>query len=172
MALGVVSLDSEGLYRVEHHGHRVIWAPAGGDSLKKRLLVRAYLEAAGHRGVDATIARLERQCVWEGMADDVWDMTRLCLYCADTKTGALLPRTLKRTPHEREPNAIVYLDYLYMGESAVDAGIDAADGFQYVLVILEDVNGYIWLRPSRACTANGTVEELVRWCATFGPPTT
>ena len=24
----------------------------------------------------------------------------------------------------------------------------------------------------RACTANGTVEELVRWCATFGPPTT
>ena len=25
-ALGVASLDSEGLYRVEHHGHRVIWA--------------------------------------------------------------------------------------------------------------------------------------------------
>ena len=24
----------------------------------------------------------------------------------------------------------------------------------------------------RACTANGTVEELVRWCATCGPPTT
>ena len=57
-----------------------------------------------------------------------------------------------------------------MGESAVDAGIDAADGFQYVLVILEDVSA--WLRPSRACTANGTVEEVVRWCATFGPPTT
>ena len=30
--------------------------------------------------------------------------------------------------------------YLYMGESAVDAGIDVADGFQYVLVILEDVS--------------------------------
>ena len=41
-----------------------------------------------------------------------------------------------------------------------------------MLVILEDVSGYTWLRPSRACTANGTVEELVRWCATFGPPTT
>ena len=59
-----------------------------------------------------------------------------------------------------------------MGERAVDAGIDAADGFQYVLVILEDMSGYTWLRPSRACTANGTVEELVRWCARFGPPTT
>ena len=44
----------------------------------------------------------------------------------------------------------------------MDAGIDAAGGFQYVLVILEDVSGYTWLRQSRACTVNGTVEELVR----------
>ena len=34
-ALGVASLDSKGLYRVEHHVHRVIWVPAGADSLKK-----------------------------------------------------------------------------------------------------------------------------------------
>ena len=50
----------------------------------------------------------------------------------------------------------------YMGESTVDVGVDAADGFQYVLVILEDVSGYTWLRPSRACTANCTVLLLVR----------
>ena len=62
-------------------------------------------------------------------------------------------------------------DFPYMGESAVDAGVDAADGFQYVLV-LEDVSGYRWLRSSGTCTANSIVEELVRWCATFGPPTT
>ena len=43
---------------------------------------------------------------------------------------------------------------------------------QYVLVILEDVSGYTWLQPSRARTANGTMEDFVRWCATFGPPTT
>ena len=54
----------------------------------------------------------------------------------------------------------------------MDAGIDAADGYKYVLVILEDVTGYTRLRPSKACTAKGTVEELVRWCATFGPLTT
>ena len=55
-AWGVASLDSEGLYRVEHHGHRVIWVPSGADSVKKRLLVCAHLEAAGHRGVGATMA--------------------------------------------------------------------------------------------------------------------
>ena len=63
-AMGVASLDSEGLNRVEHHSHCVIWVPAGADSLKKRLLVDAHLERAGHRGVDATLARLERHCVW------------------------------------------------------------------------------------------------------------
>ena len=157
---------------MEYHGHRVIWVPAGADSLKKRLLVCAHLEAAGHRGVDATMARLERHCVWEGMADDVRDMIRPCLYCEDIKAGALVPRTLEKNPHERGPNAVVHFDYLCMGESAVDAGVDAADGFQYVLVILEDVSGITWLRLSRACTANDTVEQLVRRCATFESPTT
>ena len=64
-ALGVASLDSEGLYRVEHHGHRVIWVPAGADSLKERMLVCAHLEGTGNRWVDATMARLEQHCVWD-----------------------------------------------------------------------------------------------------------
>ena len=63
--MGVASRDSEGLYRVEYQGHRMIWVPAGADSLKKRLLVSAHLEGTGHRGVDATMARLERHCVWD-----------------------------------------------------------------------------------------------------------
>ena len=74
----MVSLDSEGLCRVEHQGHLVIWVPAGSDSLKKRLPVCAHLEGAEHRRVDATMARLERDCVLESMAGDVRDMTRLC----------------------------------------------------------------------------------------------
>ena len=126
---------------MEYRGHRVIWVPAEANSLKMRLLVCAHLEGAGHRGVDATMGRLEWHCVWEGMAGDVRDMTRLFLYCADTKAGALVPRTLEETPHGREPNAAVHFDFLYMGESAVDVGVDGAGGFQYVLVILEDVSG-------------------------------
>ena len=86
-ALGVASIDSEGVYRVEYHDHRVIWVPTEAESLKKRLLVCAHLEGAGHRGVDTTMARLERHCVREGMPGDVRDLIRLCLYCADTKAG-------------------------------------------------------------------------------------
>ena len=108
----------------------------------------AHLERAGHRGVDARMPRLERHCVWEGLAGDVRDMTRFCLYYADTKAGALVPRSLEDTPHGREPNAVVHFGFLYMGESAVDVGVDPADGFQHVLVMVEDVSGYTWLRPS------------------------
>ena len=79
-ALGVASLDSEGLYRVEYHGHRMIWMSVEAESVNIGLLVCAHLEGAGHRGVDATMARLERHCVRERMAGDVRDMTRLCLY--------------------------------------------------------------------------------------------
>ena len=64
-AMGVALWDSEGLYRVEHHGHRVIWVPARAVSLKKRLLVCAHLEGTGHREVDATMVRLERHWVWD-----------------------------------------------------------------------------------------------------------
>ena len=50
---------------MEYHHHRVIWVPVGADSLEKRLLVCSHLEGDGHRGDDATMARLERHCVWE-----------------------------------------------------------------------------------------------------------
>ena len=107
-ALGVASLDSEGLHRVEHHGHRVIWVPAGTGSLNKRLLLCAHLEGAGNRGVDATMARREPHCVWGGMADDVRDISRLCLYCVDTNTGALVSSRPENNPHGGEPNAVVH----------------------------------------------------------------
>ena len=167
-ALRLDSLDSEGLYRVGHHAPRVIWAPAGGDSLNETTAAVCPPGGVGHRGVDATMARFERHCVWETMVDDVRDKIRLCLYCADTTARALVPRTLEETPHGREPNEVVHFDNLYMRESVVDAGVDAADGFQHVLVILQDLSGHTYLRLSRASTAKGTVEERLRWCATFG----
>ena len=44
------------------------------------------------------------------------------------------------------------------------------DGYTYVLVVLEDVSGYMWLTPAKACTAEFTVKQLMAWCAAFGAP--
>ena len=50
---------------MEYHRHRVIWVPAGADFRKKRLFVCAHPKGTGHRGDDATMARLERHCMWD-----------------------------------------------------------------------------------------------------------
>ena len=64
MAFRAASQDPEGLYRVEHHDHRVILVPRGTDSMKKRLMVYSHLEGGEHRWVDTTMAQLERHCAW------------------------------------------------------------------------------------------------------------
>ena len=43
----------------------MICVPDGADSLKNRLLVYAHLEGGRHRGVNVTMARLKRHCVWD-----------------------------------------------------------------------------------------------------------
>ena len=58
-------IDKIFLVWVEYRVHRVMWVPAGADSLKTRLLVCAHLEGAGDRRVDATMAQLERHCMWD-----------------------------------------------------------------------------------------------------------
>ena len=60
--MGVASRDSEGLYRVEHHCHRVIWVPAGDDSLETRLFVCAHLEETGQRGVRRSLGVSATAC--------------------------------------------------------------------------------------------------------------
>ena len=87
-ALGVASLDSEGLFRVEHRGHRVIWVPGGADSLKKRLLVCAHLEGAGHRGVDAKMDRLGRHlCLGAWQDSAAFHGRRLCYGGSSIQAG-------------------------------------------------------------------------------------
>ena len=57
-------IDKICLVWVEHRAHRVTWVQVGADSLKKRLLVCVHEEGSGC-GVDTTMARLERHCLWE-----------------------------------------------------------------------------------------------------------
>ena len=80
-------IDKICLVWVEHRGHRVIWVPTGADSLKKRLLVCVRLGRAGHRGVDATMARLERHCVLERGKTVAFHGRRLCSGGSSVQAG-------------------------------------------------------------------------------------
>ena len=45
---GPATVDSEGLFRVDHRGRRVLWIPAKAEEPKKRLPVCAHMQDAGH----------------------------------------------------------------------------------------------------------------------------
>lgn len=37
------------------------------------------------------------------------------------------------------------------------------DGFSYILVLVEDVSGYVWLMPAQVYKATFTARQLVAW---------
>ena len=75
------------------------------------------MREAGHRGVAATLVRLQEYCVWQGMEVQVREFVRQCLHCADSRAGDVVPRPFGETVHGTTPNEVVHFDYLYVGES-------------------------------------------------------
>jgi hypothetical protein len=47
---------------------------------------------------------------------------------------------------------VIHFDYLFMGPSKA--------GFKYILLIKDDLSGYLWLVPSEAAGAAATVDAL------------
>ena len=64
---------------------------------------------AGHRGVAATLVRLQEFCVWSGMEAHMREFVRQCLHCANTCSGDVVPRPLRETVHGTVPNEVVHL---------------------------------------------------------------
>lgn len=39
-----------------------------------------------------------------------------------------------------------------------------------MLVLVDDLSGYVWLEPALECTARVAAETILRWCVVFDPP--
>ncbi len=74
-----------------------------------------------------------------------------------------MPRPLSDTVHGQRVGEVIHFEFLYLGDSCVEEGAETRDGSTYVLVILEYVTGYVWLRPPRACAANFMAREPMEW---------
>jgi IS30 family transposase len=94
------------------------------------------------------------------MAKDVKVFVQNCLHCVDTIPEDKVPRTLSTQIHATKPNEILHFDFLYIGLSR--------DGkFQYLLLLKDDLSGYLRLVPCRTADAAATVDALMRWVAVF-----
>jgi Integrase core domain len=95
------------------------------------------------------------------MAKDVKVFVQNCLHRVATIPGDKVPRPLGMPLIATKPNEILHFDFLYICLSR--------DGkYQYVLLLMDDLIGYLWLVPCRTADAAATDDALMRWFAVFG----
>eukprot|EP00736_Rhodelphis_marinus_P010119 Rmarinus@m.1922 len=152
-------LGADGLLRVDG----ALWVPATSRELKVKLLVTAHAGVAGHCGMERTQDRLEKMCLWEGLAGDVRAFVSSCLLCVATRPGQKVPRPLGHQLRGTMRNEVVHMDFLTMPRSH--------DGeLRYVLVLKDDLTSFVRFVPSSAATAAVCVDALSFWIADFGIP--
>jgi transposase InsO family protein len=66
--------------------------------------------------------------------------------------------------HGEEPNEVLHMDFISMGPSR--------EGFEYVLVIKDDVSKFVWLLPAKNADSTTVADGLLQWFASFGVCTT
>jgi Integrase zinc binding domain len=137
------------------------WIPECAVELQLRLCVEAYYRSVGHRAYEATLGTIKEYVAWTTMAKDVKVFVQNVLHCVATIPGDKVPRPLGTQLHASKPNENLHFDFLYIGLSR--------DGkYQYLLLLKDDLSGYLWLLPFRTADAAATVDALMRWFAMFG----
>jgi RNase H-like domain found in reverse transcriptase/Integrase zinc binding domain len=141
--------------------NNALWIPERAVELQLRLCVEAHCHSAGHRAYEETLGTIKEYVAWITMAKDVMVFVKNCLHCVATIPLGKVSRPLGTQPHATKPNEILHLDFLYIGLSR--------DGkCQYLLLLEDDLSGYLWLVPCRTADAAATVDALMRWFAVFG----
>jgi Integrase zinc binding domain len=123
--------------------------------------VEAHCRSTEHRAYEATLGTIKDYVAWTTMVKDVEVFVQNCLYCVATIPGDKVPRPLGRQLHATKSKEILHFDFLYIELSR--------DGkYQYLLLLKDDLSGYLWLVPCRTANAAATVDALMRWFAVFG----
>ncbi|CAM9136518.1 unnamed protein product, partial [Laminaria digitata] len=156
-----VSRAGGGVYAVTSTG--ALLTPEDAKELQLRLLVCGHCGEAGHRGKEATMERLRPSCYWTHMEKGVCSFVDDCLNCVDSRRGGEIPRPFGETTHGTEVNSCLHFDYLYIGT-------DSDDDTKYILVLKEDITGFVMLEPASAANAENAAAGLQRWCTTLGVP--
>ena len=122
--------------------------------MQTRLMVCAHMKDAGHRGVVATLQRLQGYCSWFRMEVHVTPFVKQCLHCMDSKAGEKIRRPLGETMHGRRSVGFC----MYVGDSG-PLGTDRLDGEFEMAGIVDiseagegqvfDVKGLGWIRRGR-----------------------
>ncbi|KAH9120335.1 hypothetical protein AeMF1_007463 [Aphanomyces euteiches] len=136
-----------------------IWVPDDAVDLQQRLCVIAHQGAAGHRRVAATVKSVSDKFWWATLAQDVETFVKACLNCMQVD-GDVVPRPLGSALHTEKPNELIHFDWLSMPMST--------SGLKHVLVIKNDMSGFVHLFPAESADTTSTATALMGWFTLYG----
>jgi hypothetical protein len=122
--------------------------------LQLSLCEEAHFRSAGHRAYEATLGTIKEYVGWTTLENDIKVLVQNCLHCMATIPGHKVPRwvhssTLGTQLHATKPNEILHFDFLYIG-------LSRNGKYHYILLLKDDVSGYLWLVPCRTADAAAT----------------
>ncbi|CAM9831853.1 unnamed protein product [Laminaria digitata] len=84
---------------------------------------------------------------------------------ASTRGRGKIPRPFGETTHGTEENSCLRFDYLY-----IQIPPESDDNTKYILVLEQDITGFVMLEHASASNAENAAAGLQRWCTTPGIP--
>lgn len=122
-----------------------IWVP---DGLQEKIIAESHNPpSAAHGGVDKTLDLIRRYHFWPGMSSGVRAFIAQCSLCKETKSPNQTLRPLMGVPLIAErPFQHIYIDLLgpYPRSKL---------GNSVILIILDQLTKFVWLKPLRKATA-------------------
>ena len=97
---------------------------------------------------------------WKDMDADIQKFVSSCIWCAKTKRGERVPRTMGNLLHGEAPNELIHFDFLFIHEGSSP----------YVLVVRDDFTGFTILYRCETTSADTTADALAHWISLFGVP--
>src|SRR5690606_24302581 len=93
---------------------------------------------------------------WPGLEEDVKKFTEDCTHCILSHPSRI-PRPLGSEIHGQKPNEVLHFDFAWIYKIPI-------------LVIKDDLSGFVRLRACSAADGPNTAEKLIEWIGDFGLP--
>lgn len=129
-----------------------VWVPEG---LRQQIIRESHdPPSAAHGGTDKTLNLVRRTYYWPGMRQNVREFVSKCEICKEVKAPNQILRPLMGKPSlAQRPFQNLYVDLLgpYPRSKA---------GNTTILIILDQLSKWVWLKPLRKATTNAIVSYM------------
>lgn len=135
-------------------------------NLRLRIFIIAHMHIGGHYGPRVTIQVIKEKYKWPTLINDITEWCNRCCHCRVAKMTGVIARPWGATIKGLYPNALVTLDYLYLGRHEYEDELKSP----YVLVIRDDFSNYTRIHVAESADANHAASKMIEWITLFGPP--